>query len=156
MDIGSRYAFISGLRMLSYGDNSRRELTRKLVSKGHKPEYAEAALNKLEEYGYINDLRYAQYMVDRLSQTKKMSKRGIRSELLQKGVNRDIVEQILEETEFDPVEDITALIQKKYVRYLDSEKGIKKIISALQRLGYGWSDIQAALNAVDAEGGFYD
>ena len=36
-DIGSRYAFISGLRILSYGDNSRKGLRIKLVTKGHLP-----------------------------------------------------------------------------------------------------------------------
>ena len=150
-DAGSRYAFISGLRVLSYGDNSRKELALKLKTKGHKAEYVTLALDKLEEYGYINDSRFARYLTDRLIRTKKMSRNGIRCELLRKGVSREIADEILEETEFDAVEDICALLQKKYSRYLNDEKGIKKTVAALQRLGYGWSDIKSALRRYELD-----
>ena len=49
--VGSRYAFISGLRLLSYRDHSRKELINKLCQKGHKREYAEKACETLEYYG---------------------------------------------------------------------------------------------------------
>ena len=38
--VGSRCAFIAGLRLLSYRDHSRKELITKLCQKGHKREYA--------------------------------------------------------------------------------------------------------------------
>ena len=145
-ETGSRYAFISGLRVLSYGDNSRRDLYQKLIRKGHKAEYVNNALDTMEEYGYINDKRYAENTADRLVRTKHMSKSGIKSELFRKGISPEIIEETLEKLEVDPVTEIRALIQKKYTRYLGDEKGMQKIIAALRRLGYPWSDIKSALS----------
>ena len=145
-EIGSRYAFISGLRVLSYGDNSRRDLFRKLSRKGHKAEYIDNALDTMEEYGYINDRRYAENAADRLVRTKHMSKSGIKSELFRRGISSEIIAETLEKLEVDPSAEIRALIKKKYTKYLGDEKGIQKITAALRRLGYSWSDIKSAMS----------
>ena len=47
--VGSRCAFLAGLRLLSYHDQSKRELVGKLVRKRHKSEYALLAADRLEE-----------------------------------------------------------------------------------------------------------
>ena len=148
-EIGSRAAFISGLRVLSYGDNSRKELRRKLISKGHKAQYVDFALEKLEEYGYINDERFASYFAERLVRTKHSSKNGIKNELMLKGISREIADNVLSKMEFSPVEDIKAVIEKKYKNHINNEKGLKKTVAGLQRLGYNWSDIKSALNEFD-------
>ncbi len=150
-DIGSRYAFISGLRILSYGDNSRKALKRKLVAKGHVSEYADIALDKLEEYGYINDVRFSRYLRDKLINSKHMGKYAIKQELLKKGVDGSIIDEVLEEVEVDSVESIITLLNTKYAKYLDDEKGRRKTVAGLQRLGYNWSDIKTALSRVDSE-----
>lgn len=144
-EVGSRYAFISGLRLLSYADNSRRDLFRKLTRKGHSPEYVNNALDKLEEIGYVDDTRYAENTVDRLLRTKHMSKSGIKSELFKKGIDGEIIEKVLSETEIDAESEIDALIEKKYYRFLSDDKGLKKTVAALQRLGYPWSEIKSAI-----------
>ena len=114
-EVGSRYAFVSGLRLLSYADNSRRDLFRKLTRKGHDP-------------AYVNNARS-----------------GIKSELLRKGIGAEIIQDVLERLEIDPAKEIEALIEKKYYRYLTDEKGLRKTVAALQRLGYSWSDIKSAI-----------
>lgn len=144
-EVGSRYAFVSGLRLLSYADNSRRDLFRKLTRKGHDPAYVNNALDKLEELGYVSDTRFAENTADRLLRTKHMSRSGIKSELLRKGISAGIIQDVLERLEIDPAKEIEALIEKKYYRYLDDEKGLRKTVAALQRLGYSWSDIKSAI-----------
>ena len=89
--VGSRCAFIAGLRLLSYRDHSEKELINKLVQKGHKKEYAEAAARKLKEYGYINDERYAQSLAETLVERKGLSVAGVRNELFRKGISKEIV-----------------------------------------------------------------
>jgi regulatory protein len=150
-DIGSRYAFISGLRLLSYGDNSRKALRRKLVTKGHVPEYTDIALDKLEEYGYINDKRFSRSLRDKLINSKHMGKYAIKQELLRRGVDRAIIDDVLEEVEFDSVESIITLLNTKYAKCLNDEKGRRKTVAGLQRLGYNWSDIKTALSRVGSE-----
>ena len=79
--VGSRCAFIAGLRLLSYRDHSEKELVMKLVQKGHKKEYAQNAVQKLKEYRYIDDERAAEIYARDLIERKGMSVNGIVSEL---------------------------------------------------------------------------
>lgn len=149
--VGSRSAFIAGLRLLSYRDHSEKEITDKLVQKGQKAEYAKAAAEKLKEYGYINDERYAQNLAETLLERKGMSVRGIKSELFRKGISREIADNVAENLDIDPILRIIDLLNTKYVRYLSDEKGVKKTVASLQRLGYKWSDINSALRQIEVE-----
>lgn len=149
--VGSRCAFLAGLRLLSYHDQSEREMINKLVHKGHKKEYALSACEKLKEYGYINDERYAVNLAEKLMHTKGMSVRGVKSELFSKGISREIADNAVESLDFDPILRIIELLNTKYARYLSDEKGIRKTVASLQRLGYGWSDIKSALRSIETE-----
>ena len=57
----------------------------------------------------------------------------------------------IEEYEFDNVDAVCELLNTKYKRYAGDEKGIKKTVAALQRLGYNWSDIKSALQRTGFE-----
>lgn len=155
--VGSRCAFLAGLRLLSYRDHSEKEMINKLVQKGHKNCYAVSATEKLKEYGYINDERYAQNYAESLLERKGMSINGIKSELFRKGISREIADNVAESLDIDPVLRIIDLLNTKYKRNLSDEKGVKKTIAALQRLGYRWSDINSALRQTEVETeDFYD
>ena len=143
--VGSRCAFIAGLRLLSYRDHSEKELVLKLVQKGHKKIYAENAVEKLKEYRYIDDERVAEIYAKDLFERKGMSVHGIINELCRKGISREIAVNVAEKLDNDPILRIIDLLNTKYSRYLNDEKGIRKTVAALQRLGYKWSDINSAL-----------
>lgn len=149
--VGSRCAFLAGLRLLSYHDQSEHEIVFKLIQKGHKKEYALTAAESLKEYGYVNDERYAENLAERLIRTKGMSVRGIKSELMRKGISREIADKICETLDFDPILRIIELLRTKYSCSLSDEKGIRRTVASLQRLGYGWSDIKSALNRIETE-----
>lgn len=143
--VGSRCAFIAGLRLLSYRDHSEKELVLKLVQKGHKKIYAEKAVEKLKEYRYVDDERVAEIYAKDLFERKGMSVNGIVSELCRKGISREIAVITAEKLDNEPILRIIDLLNTKYSRYLNDEKGIRKTVAALQRLGYRWSDINSAL-----------
>ena len=149
--VGSRCAFIAGLRLLSYHDHSLKELVSKLVQKGHKRQYAENAAEKLADYGYINDERFAQNLAESLLERKGMNVNAIKSELLRKGISREIAENIAETLDIDPVLRIIDLLNTKFSRKISDEKGVKRTVAALQRLGYRWSDINAAFRRLEIE-----
>lgn len=149
--VGSRCAFLAGLRLLSYHDQSKKELVGKLVRKGHKSEYALLAADRLEELGYIDDERYAQSLAESLLERKGMSVRGVKSALIQKGISREIADKVCESLDFDPILRIIDLLNGKYSRSLSDEKGVKRTVAALQRLGYRWSDIHSALRRIEVE-----
>lgn len=149
--VGSRCAFIAGLRLLSYRDHSSKELIAKLIQKGHKREYSENAVAKLSEYGYVNDERYAENLANSLLERKGMNTNAVKSELIRKGISRDISDNIVESLDIDPVLRIIDLLNTKYSRKISDEKGVRRTVAALQRLGYRWSDINSAFRRLKIE-----
>lgn len=142
-----RRGYNYAVSLLARRDHSEKELITKLNLKGYS-EGAQQAIDKLKSAGYIDDERFARLYVKELQNLKKYGKRRIEQELYRKGIDRDIIRDVLEETQFS-VSDLVGLIEKKYMRYLFDEKGIKKTINALMRLGYSYSEIKDALREID-------
>ncbi len=137
------------LDLLSMRDYSRRELSDKLVTKawekkeqkdmdlGSLKQQASDICDRLEELGLLNEERFARSYVDELIRRKHLSKSG---------VQRDIIETVLEEVDVDPVEQIRELLATKFKnRDLSDEKQKTRTVNALLRLGYRYNEIHAAM-----------
>lgn len=146
--VNSRRAFNKAIELISRREHSRKEIVTKLGQRGYD-EVAQSVADELEKYGYLNDERFARMYASELKQRKKMGKRRISQELYLKGIGRDIIQQVLEETEENPCEEIIEIINRKYSRYLGDEKGISRTVNGLVRLGYSYSDIKNALKQID-------
>ena len=146
------------LDLLSMRDYSRRELSDKLVTKawekkeqkdmdlGSLKQQASDICDRLEELGLLNEERFARSYVDELLRRKHLSKSGLKTALIQKGVQRDIIETVLEEVDVDPVEQIRELLATKFKnRDLSDEKQKTRTVNALLRLGYRYNEIHAAM-----------
>lgn len=145
-----RRAKEKALYFLGFRDHTRKELFSKL-KRTESENAAEYAVNKMIELGFVDEERFARNYAEQLITVKHLSIRGVRQKLFEKGVERDIIDEVLEEFEIDPQENIRALIERKYERYLNDEKGVKKTVSALQRMGYNWSDINAVIREYTEE-----
>ena len=146
------------LDLLSMRDYSRRELSDKLVTKawekkeqkdmdlGSLKQQASDICDRLEELGLLNEERFARSYVDELIRRKHLSKSGLKTALIQKGVQRDIIETVLEEVDIDPVEQVRELLATKFKnRDLSDEKQKTRTVNALLRLGYRYNEIHAAM-----------
>lgn len=146
---GSRRAFNSALNSLDYRDHSEKEIRAKLLRK-HDANYVDEAVEKLIELDLVNDERYAENYARELFERKKFGKMRIKSELRAKGISADIanaaVEELFEEEEPDNVQRIVDIIGKRYYNRMNDEVGRKKVFSALQRMGYSFSDIREAMS----------
>lgn len=147
---GSRRAFNSALNSLDYRDHSEKEIRAKLLRK-HDADYVDEAVEKLIELDLVNDERYAENYARELFERKKFGKMRIKSELRAKGISADIanaaVEELFEEEEEpDNVQRIVDIIGKRYYNRMNDEVGRKKVFSALQRMGYSFSDIREAMS----------
>ena len=149
------------LDLLSMRDYSRRELSDKLVTKawekkeqkdmdlGSLKQQASDICDRLEELGLLNEERFARSYVDELLRRKHLSKSGLKTALIQKGVQRDIIETVLEEVEVDPVEQVRELLATKFKnRDLSDEKQKTRTVNALLRLGYRYGEINAAMDGI--------
>lgn len=146
---GSRRAFNSALNSLDYRDHSEKEIRAKLLRK-HDADYVDEAVEKLIELDLVNDERYAENYARELFERKKFGKMRIKSELWAKGISADIanaaVEELFDEEETDNVQRIVDIIGKRYYNRMNDEVGRKKVFSALQRMGYSFSDIREAMS----------
>lgn len=154
-EVNVRRAFNKASELLSRRDHSEKELLFKLRQKGFSDGALEA-IEKLKDYGYVDDSRFAFSFANELKELKHFGKRRIEQELLKKGIERSVIEQAVSSLSFDE-NDLAALILKKYYRNLDTEKGVQKTIAALVRAGYGYGEIKGALAFIaENEGEFGD
>ncbi len=132
------------LYLIEYRSRTRRELRDKLL-----PLYgeaaAEAAVERMEELGLINDEQFARDYAGQLIKHKHFSRERASFELMKKGIERELIDEILDELETDPVEQIQALLETKFARRLSTEKDRQRTINALRTMGYRWSDISEAM-----------
>ena len=133
------------LWLISYRDHSKKELMDKL-RKTTDEQSAESATERMEELGLIDDEKFARKYANELINVKHLSERAAQYKLCEKGIDKELAQEILYEMDINPREHIIAIIEKKYRNALADEKGKKRAISALQRMGYGWSDIKCVIN----------
>ena len=137
-------AYALALRYLGIRLRSRRELADYLARKGCEIDETEAALERLEGLGLVDDDVFAAaWIADRMA-VRPRSRIRLAQELGAKGVARDVVDRALEELEPQrEVETLKALIERK--RRTRGYADDKKLIAYLQRQGYRWSLIKEAL-----------
>lgn len=146
-----RRAFNKAVDLAAMREHSRFEIISKLVQRGYDREIASLAADKLSDYGYLDDERFAQLYARELKERKKYGKNRIKQELMRKGVDRDIISAVLDEMGDEPIEEISELIKKKYPRFREEEKIRNRALNALVRYGYRIQDIRKAMNLFDNE-----
>ena len=134
------------LTYLDYGDLSRKKLIEKL-RRTFPPELCEQTADRLEERGYLNDLRLAERYAESYYEVRSYGPMRIRQELFVKGFSREVIEQVLETyQELDHREKIAELLEKKYSREALSDPAVRRKASDwLRRQGYDWSEISDVL-----------
>lgn len=136
--------------LLSRRDHSVKELRQKLIRTVDEHS-AEKAINKMIEYGYLDDENYAQKLLDYLVNSKNMSKSFIKQEMYKRGVPAEIINNILNDVEIDNVSSIVELLNKKYKNKLNAENGYDKVIASLMRKGFSYSDVKSAFEEIEID-----
>ena len=156
--VSFRRAYNKGLDFLSRRPYGTKELIKKLCEKGHEKESAQKACERLLELGLLNDEEYARILANDLLERKSYSIKRIKQELAFRGIDREIIENTVDSLDNDPQKSIIILVKKKYINKLNDEKGKKRTVDALLRLGYSYSDIKNALNTISEFDGedFYE
>ena len=99
--------------LLSRRDHSVKELKTKLLRTVDENS-ADAAIEKMLDLGYLDDEKYAQTLVRYLLDNKNMSKNFVKQEMYKRGLSADIINNVLENTEFDNSANCVELITTKY------------------------------------------
>ncbi|MBQ8210443.1 MAG: regulatory protein RecX [Clostridia bacterium] len=143
--VNARLAYSQALRFLTLRSHSEKELYNKLLKK-HSHISARYAIEKCRELGFLDDADFASCYAKELAERKKYGATRIRQELNLKGIDREIIDDVINSLEVDYSVSIIDVIQKKYSNCLNDEKGKRRMIAGLMRLGFSYSDIKSALS----------
>ena len=137
------------LYLLEHRAHSKKELADKIARAEFDRAAANAAADRMEELGLVDDEQYARRLAQELFERRKFGVRRVKQELRQKGIDDGIISLVLEE--FSPesdetVEKIRDLVERKYPAAREDEKVRRRAIAALQRYGYSMDDIFTVLN----------
>jgi regulatory protein len=111
------------------------------IRKGVSPQLTERVLDKLMKKGYVDDEKFALFWIENRNLRKGSSMRKLSSELSAKGVDRTIIERLLQESDRDDQAELKKVIEKKSSRYDDEQK----FMAYLAGQGFRYDDIKAAL-----------
>ncbi len=138
-----RTAKTRALRILGTRSMSRHEITRRLQEKGESEETAHKTAEWLERIGAINDAEYAPMLVRHYA-GKGYGKNRIKSELVRRGVPRELWEEALSELP-EQDETLDRFIRQKMSGRMPTKADIKRVTDALIRKGFSWDEIKSAL-----------
>lgn len=138
-------AFMRSLDYLARRPRSEWEVRDYLKRKEYDSPTIDTILNKLSDYDYIDDAKFAQAWITNRRLLKPTSLRRLRQELIQKHVSKEVIEAALTEDEGDETASLKEVIEKKrsQSRYQDPQK----LIAYLLRQGYNYGDIKDALQS---------
>ena len=124
---------------LARAEQSRFGLTRKLIEKKYEKKYVEAALDYLEEKGYLSDLRFATAWLNTRRTNHYEGRSRLAAELASRGIARDVANTALDEffTENDEME----ICRKAYEKLSKSKSG-EKLTAAMLRQGFTQKQIR--------------
>lgn len=134
--------------LLSRRDHSVKELKTKLLRTVDEKN-AQRAIDKMLDLGYLDDEKYAKMLLNHLINDKRMSKSFIKQEMFKRGLSSDIIANTLEDVEIDNTSSCAELILTKYRNKLNAEGGKEKVIAALMRKGFSYSDIKDAFYMIE-------
>ena len=132
------------MRLLEYKDRTDAELRQKLRDKGYDEEETDDALEYVSSFGYVNDEKYTENFI--YFNKERKSKARIRTDLLKKGIPKDLIDRKLEEDPYDESDLIIKLIQKR-MAVLDEPDGkdLLKLKNYLFNKGFRYSDIESCM-----------
>ena len=105
------------MHILERTDKTEAQLRRKLEESEYPKEAVESAIAYVTSYGYLDDRRYAEHYIEWKKQGK--GKARLKMELVQKGISREIIEEVLESTDFGETREMIRqiILKKRKDRY---------------------------------------
>lgn len=136
-------AYEKALYLLEYRAHSRGELLQK-IRREYPVECALQAVERVEALGLINDLDFATRLAEELTTQKGYGKSRVKADLQRRGIDREIIYEVLENLPTDQTASCKQWIAKKYKTLPTTPKEQAKLLSGAVRRGF---DIATARRA---------
>lgn len=144
----ARRANEKALYLLEYRSHSKAELTEKIARTAASKEAAQAAAERMEELGLIDDDKYARNFARELFLRKRYGPMRVKQELRRKGIDGELIEELLEEYSAGEtfLENMRAILERKYSGWQEDERTRRRAFGALQRMGYSYEQIREGMS----------
>ncbi|MHB8613592.1 MAG: regulatory protein RecX [Candidatus Dormibacteraceae bacterium] len=139
----------AGLRLLGRRAHSRVEMQRKLTRRGYASGEVDAAVARLDELGYLNDLTFAEGLVRVRSASR--GPRALSAELAQRGVGRAQADRALASySDARQLASAMRIIERTYgTRDIpEYREMLDRVGNRLLRLGFSPTIVRGACRAV--------
>lgn len=142
--LNAESAYAAVLKILNRADKTEAEIRKKLKEKGFSYSDVSAAVVRAKNNGLINDARYADLYFE-FNKERKGSRR-IRLELERKGIDGEIIKNVLMENDEDSAcLDVALRFARNKTR---DEKFVAKLMRHLAARGFEYGAIKKAVAAV--------
>lgn len=152
-EAGIHAAFKRGGYILGFGACSVNMLVSKLISKGFERADARAAVERMQERGFIDEYENAAREAEKCAE-KLWGESRIRAELARKRYDSEAIAQALyslEDSGLDFDENCKKLIASRYAEIPSDRAQMQKLVAAVCRMGYSISQIKSACSLLLAE-----
>ncbi len=143
------------LRLVAFRDRTEKEIRDRLKEKKYGEDEIDDEISFLKDYGYINDLRFAEHFTHDAINLKKWGKIRIRMELVKKGIDRDVADSVIEDAFMEIDGDLVLLQMRSRFKNSDfsNMKERTRIFNFFMRRGFSAEEIKGAMNKMSS---FYD
>ncbi len=144
----------SGLRFLARRPHSIKELKDKLFKKSKSPNLIDSIIEEFKSNNYLNDETFANAFLTDEIRLKKTGPLLIKNKLLQKGVNSEIIDSLINNN-YDvanQTKNCTILVNKKLNvlnQKLSSIERKTKLVNYLKQKGYHWDIIKQVVESLN-------
>lgn len=143
------------LRKLTAAPRTRAQLADDLAVRGVPGDVAERVLDRFTEVGLVDDAAFAEAWVRSRQSGRGLSRRALRHELRQRGVDDETVQAAVEEITADDEEAAARVLVARRLpgtRGLPREVRVRRLAGMLARKGYPSGLVMAVVReALDAE-----
>ncbi|MBR4155304.1 MAG: regulatory protein RecX [Bacteroidales bacterium] len=136
------------LHYCDYQDRCRKEIFTKLDSFELSESDKNFIVEFLQDEGYINDERYCRSYVKSKLNLKKWGVNKIKLSLITKGVDREIIDNVISEIDQDSYkEELVNLLKNKKINESDPYKRKAKLVRYAVGKGYSYSLVMEVLGS---------
>ncbi|MFP4510620.1 MAG: regulatory protein RecX [Spirochaetota bacterium] len=129
------------LDLLGRREHSGQELTRKLIQRGYDSLLVDEVLREFREAGYVDDYRFARAFIESRLRRRPEGRTVLSARLSRCGVDRHIIDEVLEELLDDQTESdaLSRAFDKVKLSTHDPEKQIVRLV----RKGFSYAAVRA-------------
>ena len=140
------------IRYLSYKARTKAEVIKRLKKEEFSDEVITEVIELMVKYNYIDDMKYAKTCMEYMANKKKYGISRIKFELQQKGVEKDVINELLNGADFDETESAILLLEKKTRGNKEFDgKEKQRVYNFLLRRGFSTNIIKKAFETYMGE-----